>query len=110
MSHDNEDGKIEMELICQFKIGMMNLTNFDPSTLKNFKNLHIHGLLLTKVNNVSAKKSIEELYLIVLSIDAKFEGKMTCAFKTDMRNFANFHQSMFGSLKIVTLIGSIYPK
>ena len=39
-----------------------------------------------------------------LNIDAKFEGKMTCAFKNDMRNLANFHQSMFGSLKIVTLM------
>ena len=36
--------------------------------------------------------------------------KMTCAFKTDMRNLANFHQSMFGSLKIGTLMGSFYPK
>ena len=24
-------------------------------------------------------------------IDAKFEGKVTCAFKIDMRNLANFH-------------------
>ena len=45
-----------------------------------------------------------------LNIDAKFEGKMTCAFKNDMRNLANFHQSMFESLKIGTLMGSFYPK
>ena len=43
-------------------------------------------------------------------IDAKFEGKMTCAFKNDIRNLANFHQSMFESLKIGTLMGSFYPK
>ena len=47
---------------------------------------------------------------MALNIDAKFEGKMTCAFKNDMRNLANFHQSMFGSLKIGTLMGSFYPK
>ena len=35
-----------------------------------------------------------------LNNDAKFEGKMTCAFKNDMRTWANFHQSRFGSLKI----------
>ena len=35
-----------------------------------------------------------------LNIDAKFEGKRTCAFKNDMRNLAHFHQSMFGSLKL----------
>ena len=49
---------------------MRNLTNFDPSTRKSQK------------------------------FDATFEGKLTCAFKNDMRNLANFHQSMFESLKI----------
>ena len=47
---------------------------------------------------------------MALKIGVKFEGKLTCAFKKDMRNFANFHQSMFGSLKIGTFIGSFYPK
>ena len=47
---------------------------------------------------------------MALKIDAKFEGKLTCAFKNDMRNLANFHQSMFESLKIGTLMGSFYPK
>ena len=45
-----------------------------------------------------------------LNIDAIFEEKMTGAFKNDMRNLAHFHQSMFGSLKIGTLMGSFYPK
>ena len=49
-------------------------------TLKNFKNLPFNRLLLTKVYNVWAKKSIEELCLMALKIDAKFEGKLTCAF------------------------------
>ena len=47
---------------------------------------------------------------MALNIDTTFEGKMTCAFKNDMRNLANFHQSMFESLKIGTLMGSFYPK
>ena len=67
--------------------------------LENLKNLLFNGLLLTKVH-VWGKKSIEELCLMTLNIDAKFEGKMTCAFKNDMSNVANFHQSMFGTLKI----------
>ena len=29
---------------------------------------------------------------MVLKIDAKFEGKVTCAFKNDMRNLANMHR------------------
>ena len=36
--------------------------------------------------------------------------KLTCAFKNDMRNLANFHQDMSGRLKIWTFIGSFYPK
>ena len=47
---------------------------------------------------------------MTLQIYAKFEGKMTYAPKNDMRNVANFHQSMFKSLKIGTFIGSFYPK
>ena len=29
---------------------------------------------------------------MALNIDAKFEGKLTCAFKNDMENLANFHR------------------
>ena len=47
---------------------------------------------------------------MALKIDTKFEGKLTCAFKNDMRNLANFHQSTFESLKIGTFIGSFNPK
>ena len=47
---------------------------------------------------------------MALNIDAKFEGKLTCAFKNDMRNLANFHQSTFEYLNFGTFIGSFYPK
>ena len=47
---------------------------------------------------------------MALNTDTTFEGKLTCAFKNDMRNLANFYQSMFGSLKIGTLMGSFYSK
>ena len=47
---------------------------------------------------------------MALNIGVKFEGKVTCAFKNDMRNLANFHQSMFESLKIGTFIGLFYPE
>ena len=42
---------------------------------------------------------------MALNIDVKFEGKMTCAFKNDMRNLANFYQRTFESLKIWILLG-----
>ena len=47
---------------------------------------------------------------MALNIDAKFEGKLTCAFKNDMRNLAKFYQSTFKSLKIWTFVGPFYPK
>ena len=47
---------------------------------------------------------------MALNIDTKFEGKLTCAFKNDMRNLAKFHQSTLESLKIQAFIGSFYPK
>ena len=47
---------------------------------------------------------------MALNIDATFEGKLTCTFKSDTRNLANFHQSMFESVKTGTLMGSFYPK
>ena len=28
---------------------------------------------------------------MALKIDAKFEGKLTCTFKSDMKSLANFH-------------------
>ena len=77
--------------------------------LENLKNLHFSGHLLNKVY-VWAIKSIGEFCLIALNIDATFEGKLTGAFKNEMRNLANFHQSMFESLKIGTLMRSFYPK
>ena len=36
------------------------------------------------------KKSTEELCLIALKIDIKFEGKLTSTFYNDMNNLANF--------------------
>ena len=47
---------------------------------------------------------------MALNIDATFEGKLTYAFKNDMRNLANFHQRMSKNLKIGTLMGFFYPK
>ena len=47
---------------------------------------------------------------MALNTDTTFEGRLTCAFKNDMRNYRNFHQSMFESLKIGSLMGSFYPK
>ena len=47
---------------------------------------------------------------MTLKLDAKFEGKMTCAFKNDMTNLANFHRSMIGNVKVGTYMESFGPK
>ena len=47
---------------------------------------------------------------MALKIDATFEEKLTCTFKSDITNLAHFHQNMFGSPKIGTLMGSFYSK
>ena len=39
------------------------------------------------------------------NIDAKFGGKLTCAFKNDIRNLADFDQSMFEGLKLRLFLG-----
>ena len=39
---------------------------------------------------------------MALNIDAKFEGNLTFAFKNDIKNLGNFHQST-ESLKLWTL-------
>ena len=47
---------------------------------------------------------------MTLKSHAKFEEKLTCGLENDMRNLANFNQSMFVSLKVGTLTASFYPK
>ena len=37
-------------------------------------------------------KFTDELCVMTINNDAKFEGKLSCAFKNDMRNLANFHR------------------
>ena len=65
-------------------------------------------LLLLLVLKISAKKSIEELCLMKLKSDAKFEEKLICSFEADkiwwILTWA------LEILKVCTLIGSFYVK
>ena len=47
---------------------------------------------------------------MALNTDTTLEGRLTCAFKNDTGNYRNFRQSTFESLKIGSLMGSLYPK
>ena len=46
-----------------------------------------------------ALKLTEELYVMTLKNDAKFEEESTCHFKTDMRNLKNFDSNTWKSKK-----------
>ena len=66
------DTKIEEELTCHFKIDMRNLTNFDSSPRKSKKKFIYLAPFIT-FDNVWARKSTEELYLMALKIDKKLK-------------------------------------
>ena len=82
---------------------------FWPEHSKISKICTLMGFFWTKYIMFDLKK-YRELCLVALNIDATFEGKLTCAFKNDVRNLANFHQSMLRSLKIGILMGCSYSK
>ena len=62
--------------------------------LKNLKNLHFNGLLLTK-GYVWGKKGAEEICLIALKIDVKFDGKLTCAWQFGKFSFTGWKIANF---------------
>ena len=70
MCHDNEEWCKNWRRIG---FSFQNLMNFDASTRES-QNLYF------------------KLCLVALKIDAKFERKLTSAFKNDMGNLENFHR------------------
>ena len=65
------DAKTELELLVSSK-STWGIWRMLTRALENLKLFHFNGMLLTKVCNVQAKKSTEELCLIALKIDVKF--------------------------------------
>ena len=70
---------------------------FDCS-LEISPNLYFDRLLLLKVYKVSAKKSMEEICLMIPKSGAKFEEKLIFCFKND-KNLVNFDLSTKKSKK-----------
>ena len=85
------DTKIEEELTCCFKIDIRNFTNFDWSTGKSKKFVLIGFLwpryILFELQNNKGVifYDTEKLW--------KFEEKLTCGLKKNLRDLANFRQS-----------------
>ena len=62
-----------------------------PEHSKFSKIFTLMGSFWPKYIMFELKTSTEELCLMSLKIRVKFQGKLTCAFKKDMRNLENFH-------------------
>ena len=108
--HDTEEScKIWRKTSLWFGIWHEDFGKFSPEHSKISKTCTLMSCFWPKYKIIELK-TYRELCLMALNIDAKFEGKLTCAFKNDMKNLAYFHQSTFKSLKIWTFIGSFYPK
>ena len=110
MCNENEEWcQIWRGIDLSVEIDMRSLTNFDLSTQKFQEFALLMSYYLPKYIMFELKKKQRRFLLWHLNIGVKFEGKLTCSFKNDMRNFANSHQSMLESLKIWTCIGLFYP-
>ena len=98
MCNDTEEWwKIWKGIVLSFQNWHEEFDEFWHEDSKTSRNLHFNGPFLIKVYNVWAKKITEELSLMTLDSDAKFEEKLTCGLENDMRNLANFHQSTWKS-------------
>ena len=87
------DAKFEEKLTLGSKNDILNLVNFNVGSGKP-ENLQFDVLLLSKVYYVCTEKSTEELCVITLKNDAKFEEELTCTLKNDVRNLVNFDATL----------------
>ena len=76
--------RFEKKLTLGSKNDMRNLVNF------NVRKLHVDVLLLWEVYYIRAKKSTEELCVVTLKSDAKFEEELTVCFEKWHEEFGDF--------------------
>ena len=91
--------KLGEELPCRFKIDMINLTNFYQSTSKSQK-VSLKWAPFEQSIYWLSEKGTEKFSFMTLKADAKFRRKMTCRFKTDIRNLANFDPGTWKSQNV----------
>ena len=92
---------LQLKLYIIFTKGAHHNAKFQTSDCSDeiSPNLYFDRLLLLKVYKVSAKKSMEEICLMIPKSGAKFEEKLIFCFKND-KNLVNFDPST-KSLKIL---------
>ena len=93
MCHDNEEwykiwGGIELSV----QVWHEKFDKIWPEGSKISNICTLMGCFWLKYILFELKINTEELCLMALNIDAKFEGKLICALKNDMKNLANFHR------------------
>ena len=98
------DAEFEEKMTCGLENDMRNLINFYQSTWKSH-NWGFDVILSSKVKNVWFT---EELCVITMKNDAKFEEELTCRFKINMRKLTNFDPSTLKISQICTLMGSFW--
>ena len=92
------DAKFEQKRTCCLENGMSKFCKFSPEQLKVSKLRFSWDPLIQSRKSMSLK-STEELCVMTMKKDAKFEEELTCHFKTDMRNLMNFDPSTRKSQK-----------
>ena len=85
------------------KNDMKNFLNFNARGGKS-ESLHFDVFYFCRKYIMFKPKSTEELCVITLNNDEKFEDEMTCGLKNDMRNLSNVDPTL-RSLKICSLMG-----
>ena len=80
------------DLVVSMKNDITNMVNFHTSSWK-FQNLHLDWIHLSKAYKYLDKKSTEELCLMTLTSNVKFEEKLTLGSRNDMKNLVNFNAS-----------------
>ena len=103
------DAKFGEESTCRLKIGISNLTNFDPSTSKVSKIFILMGSFWAKYIFFEIKKyrgiifhETEGGYKTWRGIDLSFQNWH--------KKFHKFWSEHFKSLKKIVLIGFLWPK
>ena len=96
---------LERKLLAVSKL-TWEIWNILARSTGSLTNLLYNGLFSTTVY-VWATKSTEKLYLIALKTDAKCERKLTCTFKNDMRNLANFQRLKNSHLILWSKMGEL---
>ena len=81
--------KFEEKLICSLKKDIRNLANFHQSTRK----LGLRWDPFVQCRKGMTLEFTEELCLMAMKNNEKFEEELTCHFKTGMSNLTNFESS-----------------